>query len=223
MPRSAALVEEAVLRCPRSSATTRASARSREHIFGAGRASTTSSTSNGGASGIGGGLIVHGIPIGGSGGTPASSGRTGLGIAAHDTVARPAACSRSSAAVRGCSRSPVSPAADEPTLAAALAASRLAAVAPELARHAHPLDRPRNAVNVLNPSLVGARRASVATVAESDPDRVIAAAVAEQAMPAAAEGLDIRVAALSARTGCRSGPPSSPVSSGCLADPLLEG
>ena len=49
-------------------------------------------------------------------------------------------------------------------------------------------------MNVLNPSLV-VLGGFLATVAESDP-AALAAAVAEQAMPAAAEGLDIRVAAL---------------------------
>ncbi len=86
-------------------------------------------------------------------------------------------------------------AADEPTLAAALAGSDSPEVAAELARQRRILSTAlANAVNVLNPSLV-VLGGFLATVAESDP-AALAAAVAEQAMPAAAEGLDIRVAAL---------------------------
>ena len=86
-------------------------------------------------------------------------------------------------------------AADEPTLAAALAASDSPDVAAELARQRRILSTAlANAVNVLNPSLV-VLGGFLATVAGSDPD-ALASAVAEQAMPAAAEDLDLRVAAL---------------------------
>ena len=166
-----------------------------EHLFGAGRGVDDMVYLNGGASGIGGGLIVHGSPVGGSGGYAGEFGQNRPGIAAQgdrraaggvleDEVSRARLL-----AVAGLH------AADEPTLAAALAGSDSPEVAAELARQRRILSTAlANAVNVLNPSLV-VLGGFLATVAESDP-AALAAAVAEQAMPAAAEGLDIRVAAL---------------------------
>ena len=150
---------------------------------------------NGGASGIGGGLIVHGSPVGGSGGYAGEFGQNRPGIAAQDDrraaggVLEDEVSRARLLAVAGLH------AADEPTLAAALAGSDSPEVAAELARQRRILSTAlANAVNVLNPSLV-VLGGFLATVAESDP-AALAAAVAEQAMPAAAEGLDIRVAAL---------------------------
>ena len=166
-----------------------------EHLFGAGRGVDDMVYLNGGASGIGGGLIVHGSPVGGSGGYAGEFGQNRPGIAAQgdrraaggvleDEVSRTRLL-----AVAGLH------AADEPTLAAALTGSESPEVAAELARQRRILSTAlANAVNVLNPSLV-VLGGFLATVAESDP-AALAAAVAEQAMPAAAEGLDIRVAAL---------------------------
>ena len=166
-----------------------------EHLFGAGRGVDDMVYLNGGASGIGGGLIVHGSPVGGSGGYAGEFGQNRPGIAAQgdrraaggvleDEVSRARLL-----AVAGLH------AADEPTLAAALAGSDSPEVAAELARQRRILSTAlANAVNVLNPSLV-VLGGFLATVAESD-RAALAAAVAEQAMPAAAEGLDIRVAAL---------------------------
>ncbi|MET0780339.1 MAG: ROK family transcriptional regulator [Microbacterium sp.] len=191
-----------------------------EHLFGAGRGVDDVVYLNGGASGIGGGLIVHGIPIGGSGGYAGEFGQNRPGIAALDDrraaggVLEDEVSRARLLAVAGL------PAADEPTLAAALAASESPAVTAELARQRRILSTAlANAVNVLNPSLV-VLGGFLATVAESDPD-ALAAAVAEQAMPAAAEGLDIRVAAL--------GEDRLPIGAAelaferLLADPLLEG
>ena len=191
-----------------------------EHLFGAGRGVDDVVYLNGGASGIGGGLIVHGIPIGGSGGYAGEFGQNRPGIAAQDDrraaggVLEDEVSRARLLAVAGL------PAADEPTLAAALAASDSPEVAAELARQRRILSTAlANAVNVLNPSLV-VLGGFLATVAESDPD-ALAAAVAEQAMPAAAEGLDIRVAAL--------GEDRLPIGAAelaferLLADPLLEG
>ncbi|RZS68116.1 putative NBD/HSP70 family sugar kinase [Agromyces ramosus] len=166
-----------------------------EHLFGAGRGVDDIVYLNGGASGIGGGLIVHGAPVGGSGGYAGEFGQNRPGIAAQgdrraaggvleDEVSRERLLG-----VVGLH------AADEPTLAAALSGSESPEVADELARQRRILSTAlANAVNVLNPSLV-VLGGFLATVAESDP-AALAAAVAEQAMPAAAEGLDIRVAAL---------------------------
>ena len=166
-----------------------------EHLFGAGRGVDDMVYLNGGASGIGGGLIVHGSPVGGSGGYAGEFGQNRPGIAAHDDrraaggVLEDEVSRARLLAVAGLH------AADEPTLAATLTGSESPEVAAELARQRRILSTAlANAVNVLNPSLV-VLGGFLATVAESDP-AALAAAVAEQAMPAAAEGLDIRVAAL---------------------------
>ncbi|MDR6904884.1 putative NBD/HSP70 family sugar kinase [Agromyces sp. 3263] len=173
-----------------------------EHLFGAGRGVDDIVYLNGGASGIGGGLIVHGQPIGGSGGyagefgqnrpgIPSAEDRRATGGVLEDEVSRARLL-----AVVGL------PAADEPTLASALAAALAEPDTPEATEVAAELARQRrilstalaNAVNVLNPSLV-VLGGFLATVAESDPD-ALAAAVAAQAMPAAGEELVIRIAAL---------------------------
>ena len=149
-----------------------------EHLFGAGRGVDDVVYLNGGASGIGGGLIVHGIPIGGSGGYAGEFGQNRPGIAAQDDrraaggVLEDEVSRARLLAVAGL------PAADEPTLAAALAASDSPAVTAELARQRRILSTAlANAVNVLNPSLV-VLGGFLATVAESDPD-ALAAAVAD--------------------------------------------
>ncbi len=166
-----------------------------EHLFGAGRGVDDIVYLNGGASGIGGGLIVHGVPVGGAGGYAGEFGQNRPGIAtpddrrAADGVLEDEVSRARLLAAVGLA------AADEPTLAAAIAASDSPDVAAELARQRRILSTAlANAVNVLNPSLV-VLGGFLATVAESDPE-ALAAAVTEQAMPAAAEGVDIRVAAL---------------------------
>ena len=191
-----------------------------EHLFGAGRGVDDVVYLNGGASGIGGGLIVHGIPIGGSGGYAGEFGQNRPGIAAQDDrraaggVLEDEVSRARLLAVAGLS------AADEPTLAAALAASDSPEVAAELARQRRILSTAlANAVNVLNPSLV-VLGGVLATVVESDPD-ALAACFAVQAMPAAAEGLYIGFGAHVADR--------QPIGAAALAferllaDPLLEG
>jgi predicted NBD/HSP70 family sugar kinase len=85
--------------------------------------------------------------------------------------------------------------ADEPTLAAALAASTDPAVQAELARQRGILATAlANAVNVLNPSVV-VLGGFLATIAEHDLD-ALGDAVSAQTMSANAEALDIRVASL---------------------------
>ncbi|WP_127473994.1 ROK family transcriptional regulator [Microbacterium sulfonylureivorans] len=166
-----------------------------EHLYGAARGIDHVVYLNGGASGIGGGLIVHGMPVAGAGGYAGEFGQNRPGIASEadrranggvleDEVSR----SRLLEAV-GLT------AADEPTLAEALAASADPAVASELARQRGILSTAlANAVNVLNPSVV-VLGGFLATLAEHDLDG-LTAAVGTQAMPANMEGLDIRVASL---------------------------
>jgi predicted NBD/HSP70 family sugar kinase len=166
-----------------------------EHLFGAGRGVDDMVYLNGGASGIGGGLIVHGRPVGGSAGYAGEFGQNRPGIAAiedrragggvlEDEVSR----TRLLEAV-GLDHG------DEPALAAALAAADSPAVADEVRRQLRILATALcNAVNVLNPSLI-VLGGFLATLAERDLD-TLERAVAAQAMPAASEGLAIRVAAL---------------------------
>jgi predicted NBD/HSP70 family sugar kinase len=170
-----------------------------EHRFGAARGIPDLVYLNGGASGIGGGLVVHGMPVAGAGGYAGEFGQNRPGIAAdadrraeggvlEDEVSR----SRLLAAV-GLTI------ADEPTLAAALAAAVAdaddAAVTSEVARQRRILATAlANAANVLNPSMI-VLGGFLATLAALDLE-ALSGAVAAQAMPACAEDLDIRVASL---------------------------
>ncbi|MFB8145941.1 ROK family protein [Microbacterium sp. NPDC056003] len=166
-----------------------------EHLYGAARGIDHVVYLNGGASGIGGGLIVHGMPVAGAGGYAGEFGQNRPGIASNadrragdgvleDEVSR----ARLLAAVR-------LSAADEPTLSAALAASDQPDVRDEVTRQRGILATAlANAVNVLNPSVV-VLGGFLATLAEHDLDG-LTAAVGAQAMTANMEGLDIRIASL---------------------------
>jgi len=166
-----------------------------EHLFGAGRGIDDLVYLNGGASGIGGGLIVNGMPVGGAGGYAGEFGQNRPGIAAdgdrrvgHGVLEDEVSRARLLAAV-GLTG------ADEPTLAAALDASSSPAVADEVARQRRILSTAlANAVNVLNPAVVilGGFLATIATLDPVDLD----AQVRRQSMPANAEDLDIRTAVL---------------------------
>ena len=166
-----------------------------EHLFGAARGVDDVVYLNGGASGIGGGLIIGGVPVPGAGGYAGEFGQNRPGIASasdrragdgvlEDEVSR----ARLLAAVELMT-------ADEPTLAAALRASRSVTVTEELARQRRILATAlANAVNVLNPSVV-VLGGFLAILAEHDLD-ALTDAVAAQAMPASMEGLSIRTAVL---------------------------
>lgn len=166
-----------------------------EHLFGAGRGVDDLVYLNGGASGIGGGLVVHGLLVGGTGGYAGEFGQNRPGISdpadrrAEGGVLEDEVSRARLLAVAGLAG------ADEPTLAAALAASDAPGVAAELARQRHILATAlANAVNVLNPALV-VLGGFLATVAESDLAE-LERAVATQAVAAAFEEVSIRVAAL---------------------------
>ncbi|WJL96856.1 ROK family transcriptional regulator [Microbacterium sp. ET2] len=170
-----------------------------EHLFGAARGVDDVVYLNGGASGIGGGLIVGGVTVGGSGGYAGEFGQNRPGIAdgadrlaadgvLEDEVSR----SRLLAAVGLDS-------ADEPTLAAALAdppdPGTRAAVSAEVERQRRILSTAlANAVNVLNPSVV-VLGGFLATIADVDVAGLLAR-VRAQAMPAATEDLQLRLASL---------------------------
>ena len=166
-----------------------------EHLFGAGRGVDDLVYLNGGASGIGGGLVVHGLLVGGTGGYAGEFGQNRPGIAStadrradggvlEDEVSRTRLLE-----VVGLDN------VDEPTLAQALEASAAPEVAEELGRQRRILATAlANAINVLNPSLV-VLGGFLATVIESDPAD-LERAVASQTVAAAFEEVAIRVAAL---------------------------
>lgn len=166
-----------------------------EHLFGAGRGVDDLVYLNGGASGIGGGLVVHGLLVGGTGGYAGEFGQNRPGIAsAEDRRAEGGVLEDEVSRARlvdvvGLAN------VDEPTLARALAASAAPEVAEELGRQRRILATAlANAINVLNPSLV-VLGGFLATIAESDPAD-LERTVASQTVAAAFEEVAIRVAAL---------------------------
>jgi predicted NBD/HSP70 family sugar kinase len=168
-----------------------------EHRFGSGRGIDDLVYLNGGAGGIGGGVIAGGRLLGGAGGYAGEFGhnRPGMADAAdrrspsgelEDEVSR--AHLLAALGLRD---------ADESGLDAAALGSTDPAVVDELARQRRVLSTAlSNAVNVLNPSAVvlgGFLRAILA----SDPDE-LAALVGAQSIPAAWAGCELRHAALGA-------------------------
>ncbi|MDQ7878176.1 ROK family protein [Microbacterium sp. QXD-8] len=166
-----------------------------EHLFGAARGIDHVVYLNGGASGIGGGLIVHGMPVAGASGYSGEFGQNRPGIASsadrrasggvlEDEVSRARLL-----AVLGRDN------ADEPALAQMLREARSSEVRDEIARQRRILSTAlANAVNVLNPAVV-VLGGFLAMLATDDLDGFTEAVVA-QTMPANGEDLEIRPAAL---------------------------
>jgi predicted NBD/HSP70 family sugar kinase len=166
-----------------------------EQLFGAAQGLDHVVYLNGGASGIGGGLIVNGMPVVGAGGYAGEFGQNRPGIAneadrrAHNGVLEDEVSRARLLAVLGMTSG------DDTTLAEAIAASTSPEVSDEVARQRRILATAlANAVNVLNPSAV-VLGGFLATIAESDPDE-LRQLVAGRAMSASAEDLEIRSAAL---------------------------
>ncbi|REC98834.1 putative NBD/HSP70 family sugar kinase [Microbacterium sp. AG157] len=166
-----------------------------EHLFGAARGARDVVYLNGGASGIGGAVIVGGIPLGGAGGYAGEFGQNRPGIAdpsdrravdgvLEDEVSR----SLLLAAVGREAR-------DDTALAAALADSSDAAVRAETDRQRRILATAlANAANVMNPAVIvlGGFLAALAELDLPGLDRAVRA----QTIPACAEGLRLAVAEL---------------------------
>jgi predicted NBD/HSP70 family sugar kinase len=167
-----------------------------EHLFGAGRGADDLVYLNGGASGIGGGLIVHGRPVGGAGGYAGEFGQNRPGIDDRDDRHVPGGVLEDEVSRARLLQIAGLRTADEPTLGAALAAAAGdPGVEAELARQRRILGTAlANAVNVLNPSVVIVG-GFLATLAELAPG-ALHEAIAAQAMPAAAESVEVRVAGL---------------------------
>lgn len=166
-----------------------------EHLFGAARGVDDVVYLNGGASGIGGGLVVHGIPVSGASGYAGEFGHNRPGIPSDsDRRAREGVLEDEVSRARLLSAVRMHQA-DEPTLAAALAGSDAVDVREEVARQRRILATAlANAVNVLNPAVV-VLGGFLATLAGDDVPGLVDA-VRAQAMPSAAEELEIRVAVL---------------------------
>lgn len=165
-----------------------------EHLYGAARGIDDVVYLDS-ASGIGGGLVVHGLPVTGAAGYAGEFGQNRPGILDPADLRAPGGVLEDEVnrdrvlALLGLSG------ADEPGLAAAIAASDDPAVPVELARQTRVLAAAlANAVNVLNPSMV-VLGGFLATLLEFDPDE-LAAEVRAQCMPASAEQLEIRPALL---------------------------
>lgn len=168
-----------------------------EHIFGAGVGVSDLVYLNGGASGIGGGVIANDAPLGGVGGYAGEFGQNRPGIRNHDDRIT----------VDGTLEAEVSRArlldvvglatADEATLATALLGSGEAAVRDELARQVRVLSVAlSNAINVLNPEVV-VLGGFLAALHASDPAG-LEALVAQQSISASFNDVRIVPAALGA-------------------------
>ncbi|WP_347977953.1 ROK family protein [Microbacterium sp. ProA8] len=166
-----------------------------EHLFGAARGIDDVVYLNGGASGIGGGLIVQGMPVAGASGYSGEFGQNRPGIAstadrrADNGVLEDEVSRARLLAVLGRAN------ADEPALAEMLRAASAPEVRDEIARQRRILSTAlANAVNVLNPAVV-VLGGFLAMLAGDDLDGFTEAVVA-QTMPANGEDLEIRPAAL---------------------------
>ena len=166
-----------------------------ELLFGAGRGKTDLVYLNGGASGIGGGLIAGGVPIGGAGGFAGEFGhiRVDNSAGSYDD---PEAGSLESQVNRGALLAALGlEKADADELERALLASEDPAVLALVHRQLEYLSTSlRNAVNVLNPEVI-LLGGFLASIFEADPD-YLRACVEAQSLRVSFEGLEIKRAAL---------------------------
>jgi len=169
-----------------------------EYLFGAARGARDVVYLNGGASGIGGAVIVGGAPLGGAGGYAGEFGQNRPGIA--DPSDRRAADGVLEDEVsRALLLSAVGlDAADDAVLARAIAEATAPRVHAETDRQRRILSTAlANAANVLNPAVI-VLGGFLAVLAARDLDG-LDAAVRAQTMPACADDLRIAVAALGGR------------------------
>jgi predicted NBD/HSP70 family sugar kinase len=166
-----------------------------EHLYGAARGLDHVVYLNGGASGIGGGLIVHGMPVRGVSGYAGEFGQNRPGIAAATDQQAPDGVLEDEVSRSRLLRAVGLTSADDPTLAAALSTSDEPAVAAETDRQRRVLAIAlANAVNVLNPRAI-VLGGFLAMLAEGAADQ-LTELVRAQSMPANAEDVDIRAAVL---------------------------
>lgn len=168
-----------------------------ERLFGAAREHEDVVYLNGGASGIGGGLILHGRLIGGVGGYAGEWGQTAASVAdAADRRAEGGVLEDEVNRARLVSAAGLA-APDDVELRAALDAADEGPVIAEAARQRRILTATLgNAVNVLNPAMI-VLGGFLAILRDLDPDS-FDAEVRRRALAASAEGLEISAAALGA-------------------------
>ncbi len=166
-----------------------------EHLYGAARGLDHVVYLNGGASGIGGGLIVHGMPVRGVSGYAGEFGQNRPGIASTADQQAPEGVLEDEVSRSRLLRAVGLTSADDPTLAAALSTSDDPSVAAETDRQRRILATAlANAVNVLNPRAI-VLGGFLAMLTEGATDQ-LTDLVRAQSMPANAEDVDIRAAVL---------------------------
>lgn len=168
-----------------------------EHLFGAARGVADVVYLNGGASGIGGGIIAGGMLLRGAGGYTGEFGQNRPAVAHEDDRRSPHGVLEDEVSRARLLAATGLRAADDAELAAALlgGSPRRDAASDEVARQRRILATAlANAVNALNPSVV-VLGGFLATLAAADLPALLAD-VRAQAMPACAEDLDIRPATL---------------------------
>ena len=166
-----------------------------EHLYGAGVGIDDVVYLNGGASGIGGGLIVHGVPVGGVGGYAGEFGQNRPGIAAATDQRAPDGVLEDEVSRSRLLAAAGLQQADDAELADALRRAIEPGVRAEMERQRRILATAlSNAVNVLNPAVV-VLGGFLAILAETDLPG-LEAAVRAQCMPACGEDMRIVVAAL---------------------------
>lgn len=166
-----------------------------EHLFGAARGIDDVVYLNGGASGIGGGVIVHGRPVEGASGYAGEFGQNRPGIATlADRRARDGALEDEVSRARLLSAVGMV-GGDDASLAAAIEEADAPDATAEVARQRRILATAiANAVNVLNPSVI-VLGGFLATLAAPDLDGFVTH-VAAQSWAESADDLVVRVASL---------------------------
>jgi predicted NBD/HSP70 family sugar kinase len=166
-----------------------------EWLFGAGRGVDELIYLNGGASGIGGGAIVRGLPLGGAHGYAGEFGQNRPGLRDASDRATPNGTLEDEVSRSRLLAAVGLESADEPRLRDSLAASTDAAVAAEIDRQQRILAVAlANAINVFNPALV-VLGGFLATLLEWGAP-ALELAIQSSTVPAAWEGVSIRPAAL---------------------------
>lgn len=164
-----------------------------ERLFGAAQGHDDVVYLNGGASGIGGGAIVQGMSIGGSSGYAGEWGQSRPSIADERDRRAPGGVLEDEVRRERLLQAAGAAPGDDQALAARILASPQAA--PEIARQRRILAATlANAANALNPSII-VLGGFLAALREAD-DAGFDEAVRAQLLSAAAEGLEIRPAAL---------------------------
>ncbi|WP_345751137.1 ROK family transcriptional regulator [Microbacterium rhizophilus] len=168
-----------------------------ERLFGAARDHADVIYLNGGASGIGGGLILHGTAIGGAEGYAGEWGQSRPGIVLESDRRTTQGVLEDEVNRGRLLGATGLPAADDATLARALAEATAPGVTGEIDRQRRILSAAlANAVNALNPSVI-VLGGFLAILRDHDPDGLLAL-VRDQALAAPTENLEIRAAALGA-------------------------